>query len=399
MGQAMNNAVCRLTGAEFPLFAFSHCRDVVVAVSKAGGFGVLGAAAFSPEQLDRRARLDRRACRRQALRRRRAGARDGRSAGRRACATTRAARRAFRSEASRLRRRSPHPPRDRGIARRGRRTAQRHGITPESGAALMEVAFRHPIRLIANALGHRPAGDDRAGQGARHAGRRAGRRARTCAAPGRGGGRHHRRAGRRGGRALRRGFDAGADPRGGPRAGRGGLRDPGAGGGRDHDRRADGGDDGDRRARAHGPAASGSPRPRPRPARSSATSDDRRAQPRHGPFAQPHRQARAPAALGLARGVGRAGQPRRAADAADGHGLRTRLRPDRTRRRGGQRRGARGWSATSSARVSGWSSRNAARARSFRNFARNSLLPCRRWWIRSTTTRLRVAIMALATKV
>ena len=49
----MNNAVCRLTGAEFPLFAFSHCRDVVVAVSRAGGFGVLGAAAFSPEQLDR----------------------------------------------------------------------------------------------------------------------------------------------------------------------------------------------------------------------------------------------------------------------------------------------------------------------------------------------------------
>ena len=49
----MNNAICRLTGCEFPLFAFSHCRDVVVAVSKAGGFGVLGAAAFSPEQLDR----------------------------------------------------------------------------------------------------------------------------------------------------------------------------------------------------------------------------------------------------------------------------------------------------------------------------------------------------------
>ena len=36
------NRVCALTGAEFPLFAFSHCRDVVAAVSKAGGFGVLG---------------------------------------------------------------------------------------------------------------------------------------------------------------------------------------------------------------------------------------------------------------------------------------------------------------------------------------------------------------------
>jgi NAD(P)H-dependent flavin oxidoreductase YrpB (nitropropane dioxygenase family) len=39
-------------GIEFPIFAFSHCRDVVAAVSKAGGYGVLGALAFDPEQLD-----------------------------------------------------------------------------------------------------------------------------------------------------------------------------------------------------------------------------------------------------------------------------------------------------------------------------------------------------------
>jgi NAD(P)H-dependent flavin oxidoreductase YrpB (nitropropane dioxygenase family) len=38
-------------GIEFPIFAFSHCRDVVAAVTKAGGFGVLGALAFTPEQL------------------------------------------------------------------------------------------------------------------------------------------------------------------------------------------------------------------------------------------------------------------------------------------------------------------------------------------------------------
>src|SRR5437660_11329173 len=38
-------------GIEFPIFAFSHCRDVVAAVSRAGGFGVLGALTFSPEQL------------------------------------------------------------------------------------------------------------------------------------------------------------------------------------------------------------------------------------------------------------------------------------------------------------------------------------------------------------
>ena len=46
------NRLCALTGAEFPLFAFSHCRDVVAAVSRSGGFGVLGATRFTPEQLE-----------------------------------------------------------------------------------------------------------------------------------------------------------------------------------------------------------------------------------------------------------------------------------------------------------------------------------------------------------
>jgi NAD(P)H-dependent flavin oxidoreductase YrpB (nitropropane dioxygenase family) len=44
--------ICDLFGIEFPIFAFSHCRDVVAAVTNAGGMGVLGAAAFSPEQLE-----------------------------------------------------------------------------------------------------------------------------------------------------------------------------------------------------------------------------------------------------------------------------------------------------------------------------------------------------------
>ena len=47
----MNNALCRRLGIELPIFAFTHCRDVVVAVSRAGGIGVLGAAGFTPEQL------------------------------------------------------------------------------------------------------------------------------------------------------------------------------------------------------------------------------------------------------------------------------------------------------------------------------------------------------------
>ena len=41
-----------ICGCEFPLFAFSHCRDVVAAVSRAGGFGVLGAVAYTPERLE-----------------------------------------------------------------------------------------------------------------------------------------------------------------------------------------------------------------------------------------------------------------------------------------------------------------------------------------------------------
>jgi NAD(P)H-dependent flavin oxidoreductase YrpB (nitropropane dioxygenase family) len=44
--------VCDQFGIEFPIFAFSHCRDVVAAVSRAGGFGVLGALAFTPEELE-----------------------------------------------------------------------------------------------------------------------------------------------------------------------------------------------------------------------------------------------------------------------------------------------------------------------------------------------------------
>jgi NAD(P)H-dependent flavin oxidoreductase YrpB (nitropropane dioxygenase family) len=47
----LNSALCQRLGIDFPLFAFSHCRDVVVAVSKAGGMGVLGAVGMSPERL------------------------------------------------------------------------------------------------------------------------------------------------------------------------------------------------------------------------------------------------------------------------------------------------------------------------------------------------------------
>ena len=47
----MNSALAKRFGIEFPLFAFSHCRDVVVEVTNAGGLGVLGAVAHTPESL------------------------------------------------------------------------------------------------------------------------------------------------------------------------------------------------------------------------------------------------------------------------------------------------------------------------------------------------------------
>jgi len=150
----MNNAVCRLTGAEFPLFAFSHCRDVVVAVSKAGGFGVLGAAAFSPEQLDVEldwidAHIDGRpygvdVLVPETVDPRVAAMTDPASR----AAGISAEHRAFTADL--LNRHGIEAAADQVV------TAHRHGITPESGAAQMEVAFRHPIRLIANALGIAP---------------------------------------------------------------------------------------------------------------------------------------------------------------------------------------------------------------------------------------------------
>ena len=47
----MRTKLARYLGLEFPIFAFTHCRDVAAAVSKAGGLGVLGVAGHSLENL------------------------------------------------------------------------------------------------------------------------------------------------------------------------------------------------------------------------------------------------------------------------------------------------------------------------------------------------------------
>lgn len=48
----MHTRLCEQYGCEVPIVAFSHTRDVVVAVTNAGGIGVFGALARTPEELD-----------------------------------------------------------------------------------------------------------------------------------------------------------------------------------------------------------------------------------------------------------------------------------------------------------------------------------------------------------
>ncbi|HMD46158.1 MAG TPA: nitronate monooxygenase family protein [Acidimicrobiales bacterium] len=48
----MHNELCDRLGIEFPIFAFTHCRDVAAAVSNVGGLGVLGAVGFDAAELE-----------------------------------------------------------------------------------------------------------------------------------------------------------------------------------------------------------------------------------------------------------------------------------------------------------------------------------------------------------
>jgi NAD(P)H-dependent flavin oxidoreductase YrpB (nitropropane dioxygenase family) len=47
-----DNALCRMFGIDIPVFGFSHCRNVVAEITRAGGLGCLGSAYYTPEQLD-----------------------------------------------------------------------------------------------------------------------------------------------------------------------------------------------------------------------------------------------------------------------------------------------------------------------------------------------------------
>ncbi len=160
----MKTKVCEMFGIEFPILAFTHCRDVVVAVTKAGGMGVLGAAGVSPHQLD----IDLRWIRDEI------GDRpfgvdvivpakyEGREEGGLSWSALQdMIPRAHRDFLENLLERyevPPLPSDDPLTARNaeGGGTKRAPPMTLNQAAGLLDVAFAHPISLIANALGPPP---------------------------------------------------------------------------------------------------------------------------------------------------------------------------------------------------------------------------------------------------
>ena len=150
----MNTPLCDLLGIEFPLFAFSHCRDVVAAVSNAGGFGVLGASRHTPEELELELKwIDEHV--------------HGRPYGVDILIPENMVGRDGSVDIETLRARVPERHKEFVQALLARydvtldlddpRVAKREmPLLPAVSARLMDVAFSHPIKLIANALGVPP---------------------------------------------------------------------------------------------------------------------------------------------------------------------------------------------------------------------------------------------------
>ncbi len=51
MNNPLHTPLCDKLGIEYPVVAFTHCKDVAVAVINAGGFAVLGEALHTPDQI------------------------------------------------------------------------------------------------------------------------------------------------------------------------------------------------------------------------------------------------------------------------------------------------------------------------------------------------------------
>jgi NAD(P)H-dependent flavin oxidoreductase YrpB (nitropropane dioxygenase family) len=151
----MHTRVKDLLGIEFPILAFSHCRDVVAAVSRAGGFGVLGAVAHTPEELDH----DLAWIREEAggapfgidllLPQKYVGADDGGLDAAGVAARLPAEHKAF-LDGLLDNFSVPALPDDEHVIGRAM------NVSPSGIAPLLDVAFAHPIRLIASALGPPP---------------------------------------------------------------------------------------------------------------------------------------------------------------------------------------------------------------------------------------------------
>mgnify|MGYP006160906889 FL=1 len=153
----MNSRICELLNIEFPLVAFTHCRDVVVAVSKAGGCGVLGAVGMSPDQLEKELKwIDEHI--------------DGKPYGVDVLIPNKMVGKDEKFDAEKLAKMIPQEYADfradvlenNDIEASELRTIDTAGSsfaanTQSGGAkALLDVAFKHPISLIANALGVPP---------------------------------------------------------------------------------------------------------------------------------------------------------------------------------------------------------------------------------------------------
>ena len=153
----MNSKICEMLDIEFPLVAFTHCRDVVVAVSKAGGCGVLGAVGMSPEQLEKELKwIDEHI--------------DGKPYGVDVLIPNKMVGKDENFDADKLVKMIPQEYADfrtdvlanHGIDAPELRKIDAAGSgfaanTQSDGAkALLDVAFKHPIKIIANALGVPP---------------------------------------------------------------------------------------------------------------------------------------------------------------------------------------------------------------------------------------------------
>ncbi len=152
----MRTRVAELLGVEFPICAFSHCRDVVAAVSNAGGFGVLGAVAHSPGRLQTElAWIEEQTGGKPygvdlLLPPRYVGADQGGIDAQQARALLPEEHRSFVEDL--LIRHGITAPAGEHTARRGGRLR----ISPKDYEPLLEVAFGHDIGLIASALGPPP---------------------------------------------------------------------------------------------------------------------------------------------------------------------------------------------------------------------------------------------------